>query len=347
MTLSAYPYNVVLADYDEDLFAPQGWEGELLAHAGAGWTIGQNRTEDSLLAASGDADVVMIQSVRPLLNRRVIAQLPRCRCIIRVGIGYDSVDVGAATDHGIVVCNVPEYCVEEVADHALALLLAGMRHITRLDQSIRHGRWDRAKAKPARRLRGSTLGLVAFGRTARALAEKVRGMGLRLLAFDPYVSADVAASYGVELVELDELLRRSDLISIHAPLSSSTFHLLGERQFALMRPGAVLANTSRGPLVDETALAKALRDGPLGAAGLDVFEQEPPPAESPLLQLDNVILTPHVAGYAEESVHDLYSGACQSAIDILQGRWPASAVNPEVRAHGLRFFEGLKEGPQI
>jgi D-3-phosphoglycerate dehydrogenase len=332
MEASMLPNKVVLIDYDDDLFTPQGWEGEMLASAGGLWITGQYREPEAIVEVARDADVVMIQSVRPLLDRSVIERLERCRCIVRVGIGYDSVDVAAATGQGIIVCNVPEYCVEEVADHALALLLASVRHVARQDRWIRAGRWDRTGARPARRLRGSVLGLVAFGRTARALAQKARGVGLSLLAFDPYVSQKVAGSYGVTLVELDELLRRSDLISVHAPLSEETQHLLGEREFALMKPGAVLVNTSRGPVVDEIALAKALCDGPLGAAGLDVFEREPLPSDSPLRDLDNVTLTPHVAAYAEESVGDLYRVACRIAVDVLQGRWPPSVVNPTVKA---------------
>jgi D-3-phosphoglycerate dehydrogenase len=325
------PFEVALVDYDEDLYEPRGWEGELLAEVGANWTVGQHRTLEGALKAAQGAEVVMVQSVRPLLVREVIEQLEACWCIIRVGIGYDSVDVASATEQGIIVCNVPEYCVEEVADHALALLLAASRHLARQDRWIREGRWDRTGIKPAWRLRGSVLGLVAFGRTARALATKVLGLGLEVLAFDRYVEEDVADSYGVTLVELDELLRRSDLISVHAPLTEATRHLLGEREFELMKPGAVLVNTSRGPIVDEKALVRAVRDGRLLGAGLDVLEREPLPPDSPLLELDNVIVTPHVAGYSEESVGDLYRGACEIAIDVLQGRWPTSAVNPEAR----------------
>jgi D-3-phosphoglycerate dehydrogenase len=324
-------YKVALVDFDDDLFTPQGWEGEMLAEAGAIWTVGQHRSEEAILEAARDADVVMIQSVRPLITRQVIDQLERCRCIVRVGIGFDSVDVAAATRRGIMVCNVPEYCVEEVADHALALLLASVRHIARQDRTVRDGSWDRTGARPARRLRGSTLGLVAFGRTARALASKVSGMGFTLLAADPYVSSDVASTYGVQLVELHELLSRSDIVSVHAPLAEETFHLLGQREFAVIKPGAVLVNTSRGPVIDEEAMVDALRTGRLGAVGLDVLEQEPPKPDNPLLDLDCVTITPHVAAYAEESVRDMYHGACLIALDVINGRWPESVVNPEVR----------------
>jgi D-3-phosphoglycerate dehydrogenase len=209
--------------------------------------------------------------------------------------------------------------------------LACVRHLARQDRWVRAGRWDRTGAKPARRLRENVLGLVAFGRTARALAEKAQGIVSTILAFDPYLSQQVADAYGVTLVELDELLARSDLVSVHAPLTEATFHLLGEREFKLMKPGAVLVNTSRGPVIDEAALARALREGPLGAAGLDVLENEPPGPDCPLLGLDNVTITPHVAAYTEESVADLYRGACQIAIDVIEGRRPRSVVNPDVK----------------
>jgi len=322
---------VVLIDYDEDLFAPQGWEGDFLAQAGAQWRAVQCREPEAILKVAHDAEVVMVQSVRPLLRKAQIQRLERCRCIVRVGIGYENVDVSAATECGIIVCNVPDYCVEEVADHALALLLASVRHVARQDRWIRAGRWDRTGARPARRLRGSVLGLIGFGRTARALAEKARGIGLTIIAFDPYISQPVADKYGLTLVELDDLLSRADLVSVHVPLTEETHHLLGEREFRLMKAGAVLVNTSRGPIVDGKALADALQNGPLAAAGLDVLEQEPPDPDSPLLGLDNVTLTPHVAAYAEESVGDLYRGACRIAIEVLAGRWPPAVVNPEVR----------------
>lgn len=325
------PFEVVLVDYDEDLFGPRGWEGDLLAAAGAKWVSGQHRTPEDALEAARRADVVMVQSVRRLLVREVIEELDSCRCIIRVGIGYDSVDVAAATQRGIIVCNVPRYCVEEVAEHAFALLLAASRHLARQDRWIRRGKWDRTGVKPARRLQGGVLGFVAFGRIARALAKKVRGFEFELVAYDPYVRADVAASYGVTLVELDYLLKQSDLVSVHAPLTEETRHLIGESQLRLLKPGAVLVNTSRGGVVDQSALIEALRDDRLMAAGLDVLEEEPLPPDSRLTGLDNVIVTPHVGAYSEESVAELHRTACQTAIDVLEGRWPGSVVNPEVR----------------
>lgn len=323
-------FRVALIDYDEDLFSPRGWEGALLGQAGIQWVVGQHRSPEAALEAGRDADVIMLQSLRHLLTRPVIERLGRCRCIVRLGIGYDSVDVAAATEQAILVCNVPDYCVEDVADHALALLLASVRHLGRQDRWIRAGRWDRTGARPARRLKGCTLGFVAFGRIARALAERVSGFGMQLIAYDPYVDVRSMSAYGVEKVELDELLRRSDLISVHAPLTDETHHLLGRREFGLMKEGAIVANTSRGPLIDEAALVEALRSGRVWAAGLDVMEQEPLPLDSPLRVFDNVTLTPHVGANSEESVADLYRAGCQIAVDVANGVWPGSVVNPQV-----------------
>jgi D-3-phosphoglycerate dehydrogenase len=324
-------FNAVLVDYDEDLFAPPGWvEGEL-AHHGIEWIAGQHRTSEAVIEAARDGDVVMIQSVRPLLDRAVIQKLERCRCIVRLGIGYENVAVDAATEQGILVCNVPTYCIDDVADHALALLMAGVRHIARQDRWIRAGRWDRTGARPARRMRDCTMGFVAFGRIARALAERVSGFGMILLAYDPYVDSDTVTHHGAEKVELDELLNRADFISIHCPLTDDTRHLLSAREFGLMKKGVFLVNTGRGPVIDEAALVEALSSGKVWAAGLDVFEQEPLPLDSPLRALDNAILTPHVGANSEESVGDLYRNGVTITINVYHGHWPPGVVNPEVK----------------
>ena len=322
---------VVLVDYDEDLFSPPDWMGEELAKIGANWHVGQHREKEAVLHVTHDADVVMVQSVRPLLTGDVIRQMERCRCIARLGIGYDSVDVGASTSEGILVCNVPTYCIDDVAEHALALMFDAVRHVARQDRWIRAGRWDRSAARPARRISGSTLGLVAFGRIARAVAGRAKGFGVNVIAFDPYVDVESMSQCGAEKVGLEELLRRSDFISVHAPLTDSTRHLLSWREFEMVKPGAVLVNTSRGPVVDNAALADALSSGRLWGAGLDVMEQEPLPADSPLRALENVTFTPHVGASSEESTTDLYRTAYEIARDVLGGHWPGSAVNPEVR----------------
>ncbi len=323
-------YKVVLVDYDDDLFSPLGWEGDILSSIGAAFHVGQYRTTEDVLRVTEDADVVMIQSVRPLLNGEVIRKMKQCRCIIRLGIGYDSVDVKAATNCNIIVCNIPLYCVDDVAEHALALLLDGARHISLQDRMIRASQWDRRKARPSRRLRSSTLGIVSMGRIAQRLAQCAKGLFANVLGFDPYVNSATMAKLGVEKVELNELLSRSDFISVHTPLTDSTHHLLGRHEFEIIKQGAVLVNTSRGGVIDTQALVKAMQSQKLWAAGLDVMEQEPLPQDSPLRQLPNVSFTPHVGACTDESVADLYRAACEIACDVLCGKTPASIANPEV-----------------
>lgn len=323
-------FKVVLIDYDEDLFAPPSWVADELGQNGIDWVVGQNRTRQSVLKAARGGDVVIVQSVRPLVDRPVIEQLDECQCIVRLGIGYDSVDVEAATDHGILVCNVPGYCVDDVADHALALLMDGVRHIARQDRWIRQGKWDRTGARPARRMKGRTMGVIGFGRIARALLDRVSGFQMSLLAYDPYVDTETMAGWDAHKVDLPELLRCADFISVHCPLTDETHHLLDEKTFGAMKEGVFVVNTSRGPIIDEGALAEALRAGKVWGAGLDVFEEEPLPADSSLREFGNVTFTPHVSANSEESVADLYRGGCKIALDVQRGRWPGGVVNPEV-----------------
>ena len=324
------PFKATLIDYDEDLFAPPDWVGEELARHDIEWVMGQYRSSETALEAARASDVVMIQSVRPLLTRAIIEKLDRPRCIVRLGTGYDNVDVAAATERGILVCNTPTYCVDDVADHALALLMDGVRHIARQDRWIRAGRWDRTGARPARRMKGCTMGFVAFGQIARALAERVSGFGMTLLAYDPYLDAETIGHYGAQKAELEELLQRSDFISVHCPLADETYHLLGAREFSLMKEGVFIVNSSRGPIIEETALVEALRSGKVWGAGLDVFEHEPLPLDSPLREFDNVTFTPHVGANSLESVADVYRIGGQIAIDMYHGHWPQWVVNPEV-----------------
>jgi D-3-phosphoglycerate dehydrogenase / 2-oxoglutarate reductase len=261
---------------------------------------------------------------------------------VRLGIGFDSVDVTAATERGILVCNVPYYCVDDVADHALALLMDGVRHVARQDRWIRAGKWDRTGARPARRMKGCTMGFVAFGRIARALAQRVSGFGMTLVAYDPYVDAETMARSGVQKVGMDDLLQRADFVSVHSPLNAETHHLLSHREFGLMKEGVFVVNTSRGPLIDQAALVEALRSGKVWGAGLDVMETEPLPLDSPLRTFDNVTFTPHVSANSEESRADLYRAACEIAIDACHGRWPQSVVNPGV--HTATAYAGRPGG---
>jgi D-3-phosphoglycerate dehydrogenase len=333
----------VLVDFDDDLFTPPDWVAGELASAGIGWVVGQHRSPEAVLEAAREGEVVIVQSVRPLLTREIIEQLDQCKCIVRLGIGYDSVDVAAATEQGILVCNAPTYCIDDVADHSVALLLGSVRHIARQDRWIREGRWDRTGAWPARRVKNRTLGLVGFGRIARAVAARMSGFGLTMLATDPFVEGEAMAAWGVDKVELDELLARSDFVSIHCPLTKESHHLLDNRAFGLMKDEVFLVNTSRGPIIEEAALAEALRSGKVWGAGLDVFEEEPLPQGSPLRVFDNVIFTPHVSANSEESVADLYRAGCEIAVAVVRGRWPQGVVNPEVKDR-IRLATGPGDG---
>lgn len=326
------PARVVLLEYDPELFSPLGNESSLLAKVGAVWESHQVTEPDRAVEVAREAEIVVIQSVRPLLDSKVIAQLERCRCIVRMGAGYDSVDCDAATAKGILVCNVPAYCTAEVADHALALLLACLRVIPRGEQAVRGKPHPRLALGAKRRLEGTTVGIIGLGRIGSTVARRLAGWEPRLLAYDPYITSQRAQQFGAELVDWATLLAESDIVTVHCPLTSETHHMLDAESLGRLRPGAILINTARGPIVDETALVDALTSGQLWAAGLDVTEREPLPSDSPMLALDNVILTPHVAAYSPQAREDLYRMTCEIAIQVLRGQTPESAVNLDALA---------------
>ncbi len=321
------PARVVLLEYDPELFPPLGNETTLLAPVGAVWESHQATTPNEALDIAQEADIVVIQSVRPLLNADVSAQLERCRCIVRMGAGYDSVDCEAASAEGIMVCNVPAYCTAEVADHTMALLLACLRVIPRGEQSVRGASHPRLALGAKRRLAGAPIGIIGLGRIGSTVARRLAGWQPKLLAYDPYVSSERAERFGARLVGWETLLAESEIITVHCPLTSETHHMLNAEAFAQLRHGAILINTARGPIVDEVALADALCSGRLWAAGLDVTEQEPLPSSSPLLEFDNLILTPHVAANSPQAREDLYRMTCEIALKVLRGEAPESVVN--------------------
>ncbi len=258
----------------------------------------------------------------------IIEGLQKCRVISRYGVGYDNVDVEAATRKGIWVARVPDYCFEDVADHALALLLGCIRKIAYKDRMMREGSWNLHRDQPCYRMAGRTLGIIGYGNAARCLHRKVFGFGFaRVLVCDPYVRASVIRAAGAVPVPLSTLLAEADYISLHVPLTPETRHLIGARELAKMKRGVILVNTSRGHVVDEPALAEALRDGHLAGAGLDVFEEEPVPRGSLLRTLDNVIFTDHAGWYSEESVVELKTKAAQNVAAVLAGGAPAYPVN--------------------
>lgn len=284
-------------------------------------------------AVASGADAVMIISA--YLRAPVIRALERCRIISRLGTGVDKIDIEQATRQGIFVSNLPDFCTDEVADHTLALLLAAARQLKLFEAQMRLGRQPH-DVREMHRLSSRTLGLVGFGRIGRAVAARARAFGMTILVFDPALKAEDATQHGVRSASLDEVLADSDYLCLLCPLLPSTRHMLAAKQFAKMKPGAVLINTGRGELVDEDDLAEALRSGKIRYAALDVFAginvftPEGFPTEHQFFKLDNVLLTPHVAAYSEESLSEARTRGAQAVVDVLSGRWPRHPVNPQV-----------------
>lgn len=287
--------------------------------------------EDDLIEQARSLDGVLTSwGVR--FNRRVLESLERC-VIVGVGsVGVDMVDVEAATEAGIVVTNVPDVFIEEVADHTLMLLLAAGRRAKIMDKMVAEGRWweGRPLLSEVPRLWGQTLGLLSFGNVATAVARRAKPFGLQVIAHDPYVTELKLTAERVEPVSFEELLQRSDYLSVHAPLNDETRHLLSDAEFAAMKSSAVLINAGRGPIVDEAALCRALERGELAAAGLDVLEKEPPDPDNPLLSMDQVIVSPHVASATTRMRPETRRRAAREVGLALSGRWPMSCVNPTV-----------------
>jgi D-3-phosphoglycerate dehydrogenase / 2-oxoglutarate reductase len=301
-----------------------GGAARVLTEAGIELVVGACRTEDEGLALGREADAVINQHLP--ITPRMLAGWPRCRGIAHFGKGVDNIDVAAATRCGIWVTNVRDANWDEVSNHVLALLLGWARGIVAFDRQVRDGGWSYRAAVPRHRLAGQTLGIVGFGDVARVLAGKAHGLGLTVLAYARRPQADAH----VRFVSLPELLEASDYVSIHVPLAADTAHLIGTRELALMKRSAFLINTSRGGVVDQSALVAALTEGRIAGAGLDVTDPEPPAADDPLRALPNVILTPHVAWYSEESREHVTVEAAREIVRILRGERPRSPVNPGV-----------------
>ncbi|EDT2962790.1 TPA: C-terminal binding protein [Salmonella enterica] len=274
-----------------------------------------------------NADAIMVREAT--VSRPMIEAMQQCRVIVRYGVGVDNIDSQAAKEKGIYVANVPDYGSEDVAEHALALLLAATRRIATRNRDVRDGQWGIGQREPMFRLAGKILGVVGFGRISRCFVQKASGIGFkRILVVDPLLTDELASQAGVTRVNLDTLCREADFISLHAPLTPDTHHLIGEAELAKMKPSAVLVNTSRGGLIDEQALINALLQQRIFAAGLDVFESEPLSAKSPLLQMENTLCTDHTAWFTEESVVELQSKAAHEVRRAFEGEHPLNWVNP-------------------
>ena len=298
----------------------------VLSKIGAQLSLAEEAKPEAILRVARDADALMATYAK--ITAEMIRQMTRCRIISRFGIGVDNVDIPAATERGIVVTKVPDYCIDEVSDHAMALLLSAVRKIPFANSMVHAGKWEMPAVVPIHRLRGTVLGLVGFGRIPQLVAPKAQSFGIRVVSFDPYIPKDVFERARVESVEFRELLKISDYISIHSPLLPETQGLFNADAFRQMKPHAYLINTARGPIVDEAALAQALDAGQLAGAALDVMAKEPPTG-SPLFGRPNVIITPHTSFYSEESLVDLQTKAAEEVVRVLKGEAPKNPVNPE------------------
>jgi len=286
--------------------------------------MAESSAADDILAVARDADAILVTYAK--LPGELLRQLTRCKAIGRFGLGVDNIDVKVAAELGIVVTYVPDYCMQEVSDHVMALLLALARKVPLSNKLVQSGRWEMPAVVPLRRLAGQVLGLVGFGNIPRALAPKAAAFGLEIIAHDPYVAREVFAACGVEAVSFESLLARADFISMHAPLTPATRGLLGAAAFAQMKRGTMIVNTARGPLIDEAALLAALDSGALGGVALDVVVSEPLPKDSPLLGRDNLILTPHTAFYSVEALEELQTKCAADVARVLSGEPPIYPV---------------------
>jgi D-3-phosphoglycerate dehydrogenase len=306
-------------------------EYEGLAKVNAELVFAECETEDEIIEATRDADVVLTMFAP--LTRRVMEASPKLQAIVRYGIGYDTVDVDAATDNGVLVVNFPDFCLQEVADQTLALLLACARRIAHYNNLTKEGKWpsysDMAVAIAP--IYGETLGLIGCGQIGRTVARKAKCFDLRVLGYDPFVDKPLAEEAGITLVDLPELLKESDYVSVHTFLNKSTWHLVGDKELRQMKPTAYFFNTSRGSVVDEPVLIKALQEKWIAGAGIDVFEQEPVDPGNPLLKMDNVVVSPHAAGVSTAAVSRLRRRVGEETARVLSGHWPQNWVNKTVK----------------
>ena len=337
MTLKVVRVGQPLTD---ELAAP---ERRKLADVGAELVMHPYRDEADLLTVAKDADAIINAGGR--FPASTIAGLEKCRLIVQGSVGYDQIEVDAATERGIMVANLFDYCIEEVAEHALTLTLALARRLTFMQEAVRSGLWGRDRGAmrerigPVERLSETTLGIVGFGNIGKLVARKAGGIGWRILAADPFVDPATGQQHGVQIVPLDQLLRESDFVTLHVFLNAQTRHMIGAEQLALMKRSAYLVNTCRGPIVDEPALIEALRAGQIAGAGLDVFETEPIEPDNPLLGMENVILTPHHAVYSRQALELNRTQPFDEVARVLSGRWPRGLVNRSLRER-LKLRDG-------
>ena len=327
-------YKVILT-YD---IGPTDIEERAIAEVGAELIKADWKTEDDLVRICRDTDVVaLLIGPNAPITKQVIDAMPNLKILSRLGIGVDNIDINAATERGVPVSVVLDYCISEVSDHTMAFILAFARRIIPLSQAVKAGHWTKEKSdipkirNPIPRLSKVTLGVVGVGRIGRSLTRKARAFGMRTVAYDPYLSKEIANGLGIELVDFERLLSESDFISVHCPLTSETRHMFNTETFKKMKRTAYFINNARGALVDEYALYTALKEGYIAGAGLDVTDPEPPQADNPLLKLDNVFITGHSSWYSKASVEELRQKSVAAIVEVLRGGWPSGLANPEVQ----------------
>ncbi|WP_250444840.1 C-terminal binding protein [Actinotalea sp. C106] len=316
---------IVITECDHDSFDA---EHEVADPVGAELVLTQSRDATELVENAAGAEGILVQYAQ--ITAEVMDALPALRAIGRYGVGVDSVDVAAATERGIAVCNVPDYGTEAVSDHAVGMALAAARGIPRLDRGVRAGSFDLAVVRPLYQTRDRVFGVVGMGLIGTATARKAAGLGYEVIGYDVAAEPGAATFHGFTSVSLDELLERSQVVSLHTPLTDSTRGMIGAAELARMRTDAILVNTSRGGVLDTPALVDALAAGSIRGAAIDVHEQEPLPPDHPLTTFDSVVLTPHLAWYTEESYDELKRRTVANVIDVVADRGPRNIVNPEV-----------------
>lgn len=320
---------VTLVDLDNQIVPD--WVAPSLESQGADLLIRQCNSRAELAEHAREAEIIWLFGGSKVLQGGALEDLPRCRAIVRTGSGTDNVPVAEATNRGIVVANTPAALSDGVSDHVIALIMALVRRLPTIDRAVRAGVFDQRMGQPLNSFRGRTFGLLGFGHIARDVARKLSGFGLKWLVHDPFIKADELSALGFQSVSLEKLLAESDYVSLHCPLTPTTRKLISVPQLRLMKPTAILINTSRGPVVDESALIRALTEGWIAAAGLDVFEQEPPAADNPLFKLENVILTPHSASMSGDGMEPRWRCSVETVAALARGYWPPSCVNLEVK----------------
>ncbi len=307
-------------------------ERAVIEAAGGELIVENCKSEDEVLAKAGDAEIFWV-AWDPWMSRRVMAALPNCRLVMRWGVGYDQIPIRDATDLGIAVANAPAYGTDDVAEHAIALLLSTARNIPFLHGGMigAQGGWPSVANRPMHRMKGRTLGVVGVGRIGSAAARRGIGLGLRVIGYDKYRPDHELQAMGVEPVSLDRLLEESDYVTLHVPLNDETRGMISRARLAQLRPEVILVNTARGPVIEEAALIDVLRERKITAAALDVYGYEPLALDSPLRSLDNVVLTPHVAGSSFEANIDLRADMVNTVVEWIRDSWSPRVLNPQVR----------------